>query len=323
MTVRNGAQSWRRAAILMAALLVLGASAAAGATIALRDASGREVQVGDRSRIVSIGGAVTEILYALGAEQRIVAVDSTSLFPAQALKQKPNVGYMRQLSPEGVLGLNPSLILAVEGAGPPETLAVLRAASIPLVVVPDQHSGEGILAKIRTIAEAIDAKPAGECLAATVEADLDALARMRAQIARPKRVLFVLSFVNGRAMAAGRGTAAEGIIHLAGARNAIEAYGGYKPISDESVVAARPDIVLAMQRGGEQLTAETVFAHPGFALTPAAERKSFIAMDGLYLLGFGPRTARAARDLARSIDPTVPRADLPSERGEANADCRP
>ncbi len=80
----------------------------------------------DTSRIVSIGGAITEILYALGLEQRIVAVDSTSFYPPQALREKPNVGYMRQLSPEGVLGLNPSLILATEGAGPKETVAVLE-----------------------------------------------------------------------------------------------------------------------------------------------------------------------------------------------------
>src|SRR5262245_16400055 len=79
------------------------------------------------ARIVSIGGAVTEILYALGAEQRVVAVDTTSLYPERALKEKPNVGYMRALSAEGVLGLNPSLILASEGSGPKETIAVLKA----------------------------------------------------------------------------------------------------------------------------------------------------------------------------------------------------
>ena len=59
----------------------------------------------DASRIVSIGGAVTEILYALGQDKRVVAIDITSLYPVTALKEKPNVGYLRQLSPEGVLGL--------------------------------------------------------------------------------------------------------------------------------------------------------------------------------------------------------------------------
>ncbi|WP_164135326.1 ABC transporter substrate-binding protein, partial [Stenotrophomonas maltophilia] len=79
------------------------------------------------------GGAITEIVYALGLEGRLVGIDSTSLYPQQALKEKANVGYMRQLSAEGVLGLNPELILATEGAGPKETISVLSAAKVPIV----------------------------------------------------------------------------------------------------------------------------------------------------------------------------------------------
>src|SRR5215212_9628559 len=67
----------------------------------VKDASGRTVTIRDASRIVSIGGAITEILYALGLQQRIVAVDSTSVYPPQAVREKPSVGYMRRLSPEG------------------------------------------------------------------------------------------------------------------------------------------------------------------------------------------------------------------------------
>ena len=114
----------------------------------VRDAAGRAITVNDPSRIVSVGGAVTEILYALGLEARVVAVDTTSLFPPRALREKPNVGYMRQLSPEGVLGLAPSLILASESAGPKATLRVLEAAAIPFVRVPDHFTGEGIVEKI-------------------------------------------------------------------------------------------------------------------------------------------------------------------------------
>src|SRR5262245_3812762 len=128
-------------------LLMLGAiGAVAGAradAVVIKDAAGRAVEIVDASRIVSIGGAVTEILYALGLEQRIVAVDTTSLYPPRALADKPNVGYMRQLSAEGVLGLSPSLILAIEGAGPKETVAVLERANVPFVSVPDRFDGDG------------------------------------------------------------------------------------------------------------------------------------------------------------------------------------
>src|SRR5262245_36849013 len=160
------------------------------------------VMAPDASRIVSIGGAITEILYALGLESRIVAVDSTSHFPPQALRDKPNVGYMRALSAEGVLSLNPSLILAVEGSGPKETMAVLKAAGVPFVLVPDRFTGDGIVEKIRVVAGVTGAGRKGECLAKAVAADLAALARLRSEIEHPLRAIFVLSFVGDRAQVA-------------------------------------------------------------------------------------------------------------------------
>jgi iron complex transport system substrate-binding protein len=299
------------ASLALAAMLALPAAAAA---VTVRDASGRNVEVKDTSRIVAVGGAVTEILYELGLKDRIVAVDTTSLFPAEALKQKPSVGYMRALSAEGVLGLNPSLVLAIEGAGPKETIAVLEAATVPLVRVPDRYTGEGILEKIRLIADVAGVADQGRCIAGTVKIDLDALNTLRMKITQPRKVMFVLSLQGGKAMVAGRNTAADGIITLAGAVNAIDAYEGYKQIADEAVIAAAPDTVLVMQRQQDPIDAKTLFAHAAFVPTPAAARQSFVAMDGLYLLGFGPRTAKAARDLAAQLYPALGREALPSER---------
>lgn len=298
-------------AVSMAVLLTLWQWPAGAA--AVRDASGRTITVNDASRIVSIGGAVTEILYALGQGDRLVAVDTTSLFPPEALKSKPNVGYFRQLSPEGVMGLAPSVILAVEGAGPKEAVAVLQSAAIPLVSVPDKFNGEGIVEKIKMIASAVDAGREGECLSRLVVDDLNALASLRAEIKTPARVLFVLSFMNGRPMVAGRGTAADGLIRMAGAVNAFDNFEGYKIVNDEAVLAAAPDAVIGMKRAGLDLDASNVFAHAAFRETPAAKQARFFAMDGLYMLGFGPRTARAARDLSRSLYPDTKFADLPSE----------
>jgi iron complex transport system substrate-binding protein len=282
---------------------VLPFAAARAESIVIHDARGRDVTIGDRSRIVSIGGAITEILYALGLGNRIVGIDTTSLYPPQALGEKPNVGYMRQLSAEGVLGLNPQLILAIEGAGPKETLDVLDSAKIPLVSFPETYTENGLIEKIRLVAHAMDADARGACLTAAVSADLAELKKLRDNVKKPARVMFVMSFLNGRAMVAGHKTAANEIIKLAGGVNAVEGFDGYKPVNDEAIVAAKPDVILTMQRGRDQLDAQTVFANPSFALTPAAASKSFVAMDGLYLLGFGPRTAAAARDLALSLYP--------------------
>jgi len=273
--------------------------------ITVHDARNRDVVIENPARIVSIGGAITEILYALGFEDRLAGVDATSLYPAAALRDKPNVGYMRQLSAEGVLGLNPSLVLAVQGSGPKETMDVLEAAKVPLVLVPETFSEDGLLDKIKLVGHAMGADPRAECLTAAVTHDLAQLRELRAKVTKPVRVMFVMSLLNGRAMAAGHNTAANEIIKLAGGVNAIDGYDGYKIINDEAIVAAKPDAVLSIQRGKDSLDAETVYLHPAFAMTPAAASKTFISMEGLYLLGFGPRTAAAARDLSIKLYPAL------------------
>jgi iron complex transport system substrate-binding protein len=285
------------------ALLLSASALAEGVTV--HDARDRDVTISDPARIVSIGGAITEILYALGFENRLAGVDATSLYPAAALRDKPNVGYMRQLSAEGVLGLHPSLVLAVQGSGPKETIDVLEAAKVPLVLVPETFSEAGLVEKIRLVGHAMGADRRAECLSAAVTGDLSQLRELRANVTKPVRVIFVMSLLNGRAMAAGQKTAANEIIQLAGGVNAIDSYDGYKIINDEAIVAAKPDVVLSIQRGKDSVDADAVYGHPAFAMTPAAANKAFISMEGLYLLGFGPRTAAAARDLAIRLYPAL------------------
>jgi len=290
--------------LLLTGTIALATSAhAAGITV--HDARNRDVTVADFARTVSIGGAITEILYALGLESRLVGVDTTSLYPAAALHDKPNVGYMRQISAEGVLGLNPTLILAIQGSGPRETMDLLETAKVPLVLVPETFSEDGLIEKIRLVGHAMGVDARAECLSTAVSADLAQLRALRAKVTRPVRVMFVMSLQNGRAMVAGHKTAADEIIQLAGAANAVDDYDGYKIIGDEAIVAAKPDVVLSIERGKDSLQADAVYTHPGFALTPVAANKSFITMDGLYLLGFGPRTAAAARDLSVKLYPAL------------------
>jgi iron complex transport system substrate-binding protein len=316
--------SCRRIAIrLAAATCCLAMTAVASAEdIIVHDARGHDVTIGRPTRIVSVGGAVTEILYALGVEDRIVAVDTTSLYPPSAMADKPNVGYMRQLSAEGVLGLHPQLVLAIAGSGPKETIDVIDAAKVPLIMVPETFTEDGMLAKIRLVARVAGVEARGVCLAAAVSSDLTWLRDLRGKVKTPPRVMFVMSFLDGRAMVAGQKTAANEIIQMAGGVNVADSFDGYKIMNDEAIVAARPDHVLSMERGKESIRAADVFASPTFALTPAAQSKSFIAMDGLYLLGFGPRTAAAARDLAARLDPALAAEAANFKPASLTVNCR-
>ena len=309
-------------AIASAVSLLAFASCIEAGTV--RDSTGREIAVNDASRIISIGGAVTEILYALGQSAHVVAVDTTSLYPLAALKTKPNVGYFRQLSPEGVMGLSPSVIIAADGAGPRETIAILQQASIPFVSIPDRFDADGILQKIRMIGAATGTEKLAECLEEAVARDLASLTTLRQLIAKPARSMFILSFVNGRPMVAGRGTAADGIMRLAGAVNVFGDFEGYKIVNDEAIIAAAPEAILAMQREGLDLDAQKVFDHSAFRETPAAHDRRFFSMEGLYMLGFGPRTAAAARDLSQALYPGLAKTLLPSEQVDRGKEpCQP
>lgn len=297
-------RSWELALAIFAAStpFVLPAALPDGASF-IRTAVAQEMQKVDTSRLVSVGGDVTEIIYALGEEGKLVGRDSTSLYPEAATKL-PDVGYMRQLSPEGVIGINPSAILAVEGSGPPETLAVLKNAGIPFQTVPEKFDRDGILLKIRNVGDFLGVPEKASALADQVKADLDAAVAETAK--RPeserKRVMFILSAQGGKVMASGSGTAADGIIALSGAVNATGGFQGYKPLTDEAIIEAKPDVVLMMtRRGSHSASDDELFAYPALSLTPAAKNKTVIRMDGLHLLGFGPRTASAVRELTSAI----------------------
>lgn len=263
----------------------------------------------DLSRIVSIGGDVTEILYALGFESKIVAVDTTSVYPTDALSKKKNVGYMRALSTEGVMSLSPTLIIASEKSGPPEVIAALKQSSIPLISIAAPDTAKGTEDRIRDVAAAAGVPEKGATLIEDVRQKFGSLSAERAEITKPVRVLFLLSLQNGRATAGGRGTAAHEVISLAGGENVATAFEGYKPLADEAALDLAPDVILVMKRSQQPAAPSNdppqsiIATMPGLNATPAARLGRIIEVDGSALLQFGPRTADAARDLMLSLHP--------------------
>jgi len=249
------------------------------------------------SRVIAAGGSVAEIVFALGAGDRLIARDTTSSHPPE-IQALPDVGYVRALSAENLIALDPDLILAEHDAGPPEAMEVLARTGIPVVTVPQALDPGGVTAKIATVADALDLAEAGAALQAEV-ADRLALAQAAGAALSPRpRVMFILSMQGGRLLVGGTGTSAEAMIALAGGVNAVTGIDGYKPLTDEAAVTAAPDVILMMDRGGDHaVTLADIAAHPALRLTPAGAAGRVATMDGLYLLGFGPRTGDAALEL--------------------------
>ncbi|HEY0212494.1 MAG TPA: hemin ABC transporter substrate-binding protein [Paenirhodobacter sp.] len=254
-----------------------------------------------QDRVLPLGGAVTEIVYALGEEGRLVGRDSTATWPAAAL-QLPDVGYVRALSPEGVLSVTPDLIVMEQGAGPAEAIEALRGAGVKIVTVPDVYTPEGVAQKVRVVADALAVPEKGAALAQKIQTDIaEARARVAADTGRKPRVLFILANTGGRLMGSGTATAADAIITLAGGKNAVSGFTGYKTLSDEAITTAAPDIVLLMERGDGSVQADAILAHPAMMHTPAGEHGAVVQMPGLLLLGFGPRTAEAIDTLHKAL----------------------
>lgn len=254
----------------------------------------------DTSRIVSVGGSLTEIVYALGAENMLAGRDQTSVYP-EAVKKLADVGYMRQLAPEGVLSVNPTGILLLEGSGPQDTLDVLKKASVPMIVVPETFTGESVVRKIEIVGKALGLDDKARMLAAEISSDIEAAEKAAAGHNPRKRVLFVLSAPGGRLMASGTGTAADGMIKLAGGENVVSEYHGYKQLTDEAVEKTAPDMILIMDTGADGMTPESLMKNPVIAATPAGRDGNIVSMEASYLLGFGPRTGAAIRGLSAKL----------------------
>lgn len=266
----------------------------------------------DKQRIVVAGGALTEIVFALGEGDRVIGVDTTSLYP-EAATERAKIGYMRQLSAEGVLSLAPDLLIASADAGPVQALDKLRSAGLSIETAPDADGLDGLYAKIRFLGALLgrqaEAAALSEGLAARV-------AQIRSEIdatpSRPK-VLAILSTRGGGLMAAGAETSALAMIELAGGRNAVAGFDGYKPLSAEAAIAAQPEILIAPEHAVEALGGiDALLARPELAATPAGREKRVLVMDGLLLLGFGPRTPEAIERLAVFLHPEM-RSEARSE----------
>jgi iron complex transport system substrate-binding protein len=267
----------------------------------------------DPSRIVTLGGSVTEIVYALGAGDQVVGVDASSVYPAAAT-EKPNVGYFRKVPAEGVLSLNPSLVLALEGTGPPTVFEQFRSAGVRTVQVPDTPSVTGAKRKIRRIGDLLGRSARADSLIRAMEADLAAARALRAEASSTPRVLFVYARGSGTMNVAGRGTSAAAMIELAGGENAITGFEGFKPMSAEAVVEAAPDVILALTRGLESIGGtKGLLEQPGIPLTPAGKQKRIVAMDDLLLLGFGPRLGTAVQRLTKKLHPDLTAAPSSAE----------
>lgn len=253
-------------------------------------------------RIVSVGGPVTEIVFALGKGDQVVAVDSSSVFPPEVTRL-PQVGYQRTLSAESVLALSPDLVIASAEAGPPAALEQLRAAGVRVDIAPTASTIEDAARRIEVVGAALNVRPAASELATSLRSHATRVRRAAIEPAAP-RAIVVYARGGGTVMIAGADTPGAAMLELAGGRNAATGFTGYKALSPEVLVDAAPEVIVIPSRGLTSIGGEAgLLALPGVGATPAGRARRFVAMDDLLLFGFGPRLGAAIEELARRLTP--------------------
>ena len=251
-------------------------------------------------RLVAVGGAITEVVYALGAEALLVGTDTTSLYP-EAATRTPKVGYLRQLSAEGLLSLRPDAIVGAGDAGPATVLEQVKSAGVRVELVPADHSFEEVLRKVAVVGAVTGRQAQAAALAQTLKATWAQVQTAVAQAPRKPRALFILSH-NGSPMVAGTGTAAHALLTLAGAENVVQQFAGYRPLTAEAMASVAPQVIVNSTQGIEALGGVDAFwRRPELALTPAFQRKALVTMEASHLLGFGPRMPSAVQALHTAL----------------------
>ena len=274
--------------------------------VTVTDADGNAIVITDASRVVTLGGVVTEIAYALGAADQIVAVDESSTYPPEALADKPAIGYFRFLSAEPVLAADPTLIIGGAETGPPEVLSQLRDTGVTTLLLDDPKNLDGASVLIGSMGLALGRGSEAEAVVATLDDEVAAAKDLVAQAADTPSVLFYFRPPGAPSLVAGTNTAADAMITLAGGTNAFASFDGYLPLTPEGIAAAAPDVILTTDASLSEVGGlDGLLAEPGIAETPAAAAGRIVSMDDLYLLGFGPRTGQAIADLARLLHPDL------------------
>jgi iron complex transport system substrate-binding protein len=256
------------------------------------------------TRIVTLGGAVTETVFALGAGAQVVGVDKSSAYPA-AVARLPSVGYFRNAGAEGIVALAPTLVLADTGTAP-TTVAQLRGAGVRVVLLPVGESMAVAVDRILRVGTALGQSTRARALAASVTAGTVAAERAaRARSPHP-RALFIYARGMGTVFVAGTNTGGAEMLRLAGATNAAAQLSGYKPFTAEAVATSGAEVIVLPKNGLASLGGiDGVLALPGLAQTPAGRSRRIVTLDDSLLLGFGPRLPDAVMALARGIAESV------------------
>ncbi len=249
--------------------------------------------VDSAARIVTLSGDFSEIVWELGLGDNLVGVDLSSDYPAAEMRIKPKIGVEFRLFAEPILDLDPTVVIGDIDARPPEVIDQVRAAGVPVVIVPRLVGVEAPAEKIRLVAEILGVPDLGEALASSVQAEIDsALARVAGSESRPRTAVVYIA-TREQVLLLGNNTVFEGLLEALGAEDVGPTAGveGFVPLTAEAIAAAAPEVIITARRGFDDRGGLAGFLEiPGIAQTPAAATGRILVYEDSLLLSLGPRS---------------------------------
>ncbi len=255
----------------------------------------------NQEKIVSLNGAISEIICELGRGDEIVGVDVASTFPEWLTDSATVLGHANTLTVEGILNLQPTVVMTTVGSLKPEIESAIKNAGIELIAFNQEFSVEGTKSLVLEVAEFLNEGYKAQ----EINQNIDGVVSEIAAFDNPPSVLFIYARGAGTLMVAGKDTPMDQIVQLAKGENSITDFSDFKPLTEEALLGANPDVILMFDKGLQSLNGfeGLVNAVPAIAETNAGKNNGVIAMDGAFLTSFGPRLGNAAKELNALLTP--------------------
>lgn len=257
----------------------------------------------DPSRIVSIGSSITEIIYFLNSQDQIIAIDITSNFPEDA-KKFPSVGYIRNLSAEGLLSTNPSIIISEDDIGPKNIIKQIQDTKTELRIIPEEQTLNGIIQKIQCVGNIIGQQKEAE---EKISSEINPVINKIKEIKKEKdlsniKIMMILSTEGNSTVVAGSNTSGDSFIKMLGATNIFESINGWKAVTAETILLKNPDYIIIPEKDlHKQSNVNTISENMILKETNAGKNNGYIIKDGMAILGYGPRTIFTLMDVLNTI----------------------
>ncbi|XOV78326.1 MAG: hemin ABC transporter substrate-binding protein [Aestuariibacter sp.] len=251
------------------------------------------------NRLITAGGSITEVVYALGKGDQIVATDSTSMYPEPA-SRLPKIGYFRQIGTESILSFSPTHLIGAAATGPQGMLEQLTEIGVTVHILGEDKSLPGLQALILQVGQLLNTESKARQLITNIQSDVEQLQETAKNTIQHHNVtaLYVLSSGDRGLTVAGSNTVPQALFDALGIHNAAEPLDGYKVMDNEAIVAANPDIIfLASHRFPADTNHNQICQHPALVATNAARTCNVHTLDSSKSLGLSPRFPEAMEEI--------------------------